>query len=141
MKKVLIVLDINGIVCIKHPNKGIRISPYYCIQPIDGYKNFLEILLISYDIAWFSSTTEKNASMILRELDIYDLPSKFKWYYDMTDNLGTVKSLDKVKMKYPGYDKYIIIDDSPEKIECNKNDEKLIFTNYNDMLQSISFLI
>ncbi len=135
--KVLIVLDISGVMCIKG-NNGIRISQYYCIEPIDGYMKFINRLLeLGYDIAWFSSTSMKNATKILKELQLYHKPSVFKWY-----GAGTIKELTDVKKKYPQYNKYIIIDDSPEKIMCNIDNEKIIFEgNYNDTMEHIERLI
>lgn len=133
----LIVLDINGVICNKG-EEGIRINPYYCIKPIVGYMEFINTLLeLGYNIAWFSSTNYKNASKILRLLDLYDKPSVFKWY-----GAGDTKDLRDVKKKHKGYKKYIIIDDSPEKLTCNKENEKIIFEgNYNDVLVRISDLV
>lgn len=118
----LIVLDISGLICIKCQD-GIAISPYYSIKPIEGYKEFVDRLLeLGYDIAWFSSTSHKNAIKILKALDMYDKPSTFKWF-----NAGKTKDLKMVKSSFPLYSKYIIIDDSPEKIMCNNEDERIIF--------------
>lgn len=130
----LIVLDINGVICNKG-EEGIRINAYYCIKPIQGYMEFINTLLdLGYKIAWFSSTSYKNASKILRSLDLYDKPSVFKWY-----GAGDTKNLKDVKKKHKGYKHYIIIDDSPEKITCNKENEKIIFEgNYNDVLLHIN---
>jgi len=135
--KVLIILDINGIICNKG-DSGIRISQYYCIEPINGYMEFINRLLeLEYDIAWFSSTSMKNATKILKELQVYHKPSVFKWY-----GAGTIKDLSDVKKKYPQYNKYIIIDDSPEKIMCNNDNEKIIFEgNYYDTMKHIERLI
>jgi hypothetical protein len=138
--RVLIVLDINGVICNK-TCEGNRISPYYCIQPIPGYMEFIEELSKNYNIAWFSSTTERNASKILKVLGLYNIPSIFKWYRDMTDNEGTVKSISKVKDHYPMFDRYIIVDDSIEKIQGNNENERILFTgDYSDILGNIADL-
>ena len=136
----LIVLDINGVVCNK-TTSGIRISPYYCIEPINGYMEFVEDLLETYAIAWFSSTTERNASKILKTLGLFDLESEFKWYRDMTDQEGTIKSLEKVKQHHPGFQKYIIVDDSCEKISCNHEDEFIVHTDYSVTMRKIRELV
>lgn len=132
----LIVLDISGVICNKG-KEGIIISPYYSIQPIHGYMEFIdELLLLGYDIGWYSSTSSKNAIKILRSLHVFDKPSIFKWY-----NAGQIKDLKNIKEKFPNYNKYIIIDDSPEKIMCNNDNEKIIFDgNYNDVLRLIKDL-
>lgn len=132
----LIVLDINGVICNKC-NEGIRINDYYSIKPIHGYMDFIdEILSLGYDIAWFSSTHKRNASKILRELHVYDKPSIFKWY-----GAGNIKDLSLVKKSFPQYKKYIIVDDSYEKIMYNSDDEKIIFEGkYNDVIERIILL-
>lgn len=132
----LIVLDINGLVCRKG-DKGIVISPYYSIEPIEGYMKFVDdILSLGYDISWFTSTSYKNASKILKELNLYNKPSVFKWY-----SSGNVKDLAIVKNKFPHYNRYIIVDDTPEKILCNNEDERIIFEgSYSDTLEHINHM-
>lgn len=86
---MLLILDINGLLCRKvqkdHPEANL-VRPGYGVILRPGYKEFLEQCYAQYDVAFFSSTTKRNAEVILKAFLSTEQfkQTKFIWYRDRT---------------------------------------------------------
>lgn len=147
--KKLVILDINGLFCRKidkkdkeTPKPHWKTFNHYYIELRPKAEETLINLFAVYRVAFYSSTTEPNASRILNYVLSSDLRRalEFTWYRDQTDwdpNTGkghaTVKRLDRVfsnpianEFREWNESNTIIVDDSPEKHRFNKPKNVLI---------------
>lgn len=87
---MLLILDINGLLCCKvQPDcteADLRPNKHYSVILRPGYAEFLQQCYAHYEVGFFSSTTEPNASAILKALLTKEQfkQTKFIWYRDRT---------------------------------------------------------
>ncbi len=164
-KKRLVILDINGLLCykiktnllfqdIKKYPKGQYPYQYYKINNSihiifrPYYYEFLVKLFENYHVAFFSSTTEQNASKILNVLLTKNQMRYkiFSWYRDHTkfdpdkndkDNFETIKLLEDVYTNPVVNINHtwsnlntIMVDDSVEKTRFNDSKNIIIVPSF-----------
>ena len=132
----LLILDINGVLCCKIANQVV-------LRP--DYKEFLSFCFDNFTVAFFSSTTYKNANAIINKLLSSEQRSKvaFFWYRDRTrkdhemGGYSTIKNLidvfdNPVINKENKYNKYntLICDDSPTKLRFNDEQNVIIVQEF-----------
>lgn len=150
--KKLVILDIKGILGIEVEKgntvrQGTLKLASYDFLPRPEVATFLSNLYKDYEVAFFSSTTEKNAFLILKEILTRDQMKKtlFFWYRDRTHldpNPGalpyeTVKLLDDVftspivnKERKWSKNNTILVDDSAVKTRFNDDANLIILPTY-----------
>lgn len=141
---MLLILDINGVLCCKvnksePPSNLERIELYsYDVLLRPGYREFLDFCFSKYQVAFFTSTIEHNALIILKSMLTPEQMEKvvFKWFRDKTrmdienGTYATAKILSDVFTDQ--YTKYntIICDDSLDKLRFNNSENTLIFPEF-----------
>ena len=161
VKKRLLILDINGIICFKSSNKDSKEYrkgdeeslklPSYKIFKFNGIEDFIQWCLDNYDVAIWSSTTHRNASEMLKLCNIDISKFKFVWYRDRTEldpeykinkditRYNTVKNLERIWSNpinvYRQYSSKntLIIDDDHMKVRFNDKDNVFIVNNFYDL--------
>lgn len=129
----LIIFDLNGVLARRSRKNWI--IPY----EVD---TFLERLSKFADIAIWTSTTRRNAEHAVKSLCIAPV---FVWYREDTpmNSLvphGTLKNLSLIKKNWK-YSRYLIIDDSEDKIQFNDEREKISFqVNFDNPITSYTEL-
>lgn len=91
-QRQLLVLDINGLLCRKvkkYSEEHIQVDlqlQSYGVKLRPGYRKFLTRCYTKYDVAFFTSTTQRNAEIILKKLLTKKQfkQVKFVWYRDRT---------------------------------------------------------
>lgn len=167
MSRKLIVLDINGVLCTKtqdnvEKNEGIKLATYNVIFRPE-YRKFLNFCYENYDVGFFSSTTYKNASLILKKLLTPEQYKKtvFMWFRDRTvldpdfNKDPEIKQFDTIKRlsdiidnpivnhdRRYNYQNTVLIDDSQRKTRFNDPFNIVIVPPYDgskedDILESI----
>lgn len=170
-RKELLVLDINGILCRKiQSNTHIRSStgvpsqyivfPRYKVEIRSGIRFFLKQCYERYNVAFYSSTTEKNAMVILKRILTKNQLKNtiFFWFREKTipdpeDSLGPLSGAESYKtLKMLSFiyedeifnsdkrftaENTIIVDDDAVKVRLN-NEENVIVTNYDKNLEVLS---
>lgn len=151
MKK-LVILDIKGILGTEIEKEDIARQGTlklfsYDFLPRPEIATFLSNLYKEYEVALFSSTTEKNAFLILKNILTRDQMKKtlFFWYRDRTHldpdpsalPYETVKLLDDVftspiinKERKWSKENTILIDDSTTKTRFNDQKNLVILPSY-----------
>lgn len=116
----LLLLDINGLLCCKKNNHKIILRPYY--------KEFLDFCYLHFNVGFFTSTTEKNAKLILNQLLTQEQFNQttlmlFRQHthrdYESYKIYDTIKNLNDVYDTMYHDKNTILIDDSPEKVRYN----------------------
>jgi len=133
---MLLVLDINGVLCCKVPSGGNIKLRSYEVKFRPYVKEFLNYAYKNFNVAFFSSTTEPNARMILNALLDEEQREKtvFYWFRDKTkkdEELGgheTIKLASDVKQEYG--ERILIIDDSASKMRFNDPKDYIICKSY-----------
>lgn len=147
----LVILDLNGVLIRRY---GRGTSTTYEKRPY--LDSFLDVLFANYDVAVYTSTEERNASLILEEIftEQQRRMLKFVWYRDRTQldpDYGVVKgvkSFDTIKdlalvilsptinsNRIYSENNILIIDDSKSKLRFNLPDNCLVippFSRAND---------
>jgi hypothetical protein len=130
--KVLIVLDIHGVLFKKVNNKYI---------PAENVKDFLAFCYANFNVGYYSSMIKSN---IIKSLNLLLSESQLKetiFIYDRTkceiDIMGdnpwdTLKSIDIIKLEYPNYSKIIICDDTYNKLRYNPIENYILVNPDND---------
>ena len=128
MKNSLIVLDLDGLLIYRLPNKN------YIVRP--GLDEFISFCLFLGDIAFFSSMLRKNIIDILITLFSPYVRKKIKYIWDRNytdvdpekiNEWDTIKSYDKVqKLTNYMYKKIIMCDDDYRKLRFNPIDSYII---------------
>ena len=134
----LLLLDINGLLCCKtNQNEtnlsSIHLKAYHVIlRPY--YKEFLDFCYKHFNVGFFTSTTEKNAKIILNNLLTEEQikNTKLMWFRDRTHldyesykTFNTIKKLNDI-YDYPLFNcqyhehNTILIDDSFNKVRYNE---------------------
>lgn len=159
-RKKLLILDINGILCYKaNTNTAVCNSStlpvifktkYYEVILRPYAKEFLREMFELYNVAFFTSTTERNADKILQNILTKQQSRKtfFKWYRDKThadptiipenptELFETLKMLEDVfnlsKVINAGYDytNTLLCDDSKFKVRYNPKQNVLICESF-----------
>lgn len=135
----LIVLDINGMLCIKLEKRtpGSVRCPSYDVKLRPYVTEFLHHMYTYYKVAFFSSTTEKNAIPICNALLTEEQRNNtlFFWFRDKTrtdpesNDHSTIKLVHDIREIYD-YAKILIIDDSATKLRFNHASEVLVCDTY-----------
>jgi len=135
MNNTLLVLDLNKTLIFRK-NKNIIIKRPYL-------EEFKEFCFSRSDVAIYTSMLQKNINLkeIFNEKEISKLIFVWDRKKTLSDKDGinewdTIKSLDKIKQKYPEYKKIIIIDDSENKLRFIDNYNKIIITPFEDINES-----
>ena len=129
-KSSLIILDINGLLVLRLDKR---------IKRRKGLTEFLAQVFEIADVAIYSSMTKKNLDATLSKIFSPDQLDRivFIWGREYTKrdpeigvnkelkNWATIKTLERIKNKFK-YEKYLIIDDSPDKLRFVNPDEVLI---------------
>lgn len=141
---MIIILDIDGVLCFRKFQTNLEKVELgkKIIYPRIGIKEFLEYIFENYQVAVFSSTTEKNADPILKYMLSEEQYDKlvFKWFRDRTrldknyeEIYDTVKVLeDIIDNPIINYNRHIkledllMLDDSPKKMRLNDKKNYLI---------------
>lgn len=112
-----LVLDLNGVLCQKvEKNTGQLQLASYDVNIREGALSFLTRCASSFRVGLFTSTTEKNARKILKNIPF---EWAFTWFRDKTcpDNElsphGTLKPIDSIKGQV------LLVDDDASKMRCN----------------------
>lgn len=146
----LLILDINGILCKKVPkqpqDKDIDLNyehidlPYYNVYLRKGVRKFLNWCYQQYTVAFWSSTTHKNAEIIINHIltVVQREKTHFFWYRDHTQldpdygkdpnviESDTIKLLSRV-VSHPSinlcrrysYNNILLLDDTMMKTRFN----------------------
>ena len=135
-KKILLILDINKTLVLRINGK---------IHKRKGLTKFIDSILEIYDVAVFTSMTKKNLDLLLPKIFTPEQISKliFIWDREYTDpdpdrkegEWSTIKNIDKIKNLYK-YERYLLIDDSYDKVRFNQPDEILICPAFEDINES-----
>jgi len=135
MNNTLLVLDLNKTLILRK-NKNIIIKRPYL-------EEFKEFCFSRSDVAIYTSMLQKNINLkeIFNEKEISKLIFVWDRKKTLSDKDGinewdTIKSLDKIKQKYPEYKKIIIIDDSENKLRFIHNYNKIIIPPFEDINES-----
>lgn len=131
----LVVLDINGVIaCNKN---GLRIT--------ENGKRVVNELSKRYTIGLFSSTTKRNVDKFVAESGVAD---KFRFVYsrektrhdELLGGYATVKHLQTVFAEHPEFNYFntIIVDDTPEKVRYNPEQNTLIAKPNMDLVAEIN---
>jgi hypothetical protein len=135
MSKLLLILDLNKVLILRKNNK---------VYKRNHLPTFLKFCFGYADVAIYTSMTKKNVDLILPQImssvEISQLI--FIWDNLHTDKdpgpygpnrpeWSTIKSIDKIKVTYK-YDRYIIIDDSADKLRFNDPKDFYICNPFED---------
>lgn len=155
MNTRLLILDINGVLCCKVSKDSkigdaleLLVLNAYTIIMRPGYREFLDFCYKNYTVAFFSSTTYSNASVILEKLLTHEQKSAtaFCWFRDRTHSDpdyqkdSNIRIHDTIKILSDVFDdptvnaehKYhsrntLLCDDSKTKNRFNNSNNVVIF--------------
>lgn len=134
---MLLVLDINGVLCCKVKTGGnIKLNAYE-VKFRPHVKEFLDYVYDNFTIGFFSSTTKPNAKAILDSLLSVEQANKtlFYWFRDRTKadlELGgheTIKLASDIRQEYQDLD-LLMLDDSSDKMRYNDPKDYIICNSY-----------
>lgn len=157
----LLVLDISGVLCLKHKKyinsnssnlQLIRINKYW-IQLRPGLKEFLDFCYNNYDIGFLSSTPNHNGEEMIRHILSYNQirDTIFFWYRDHTyidrefpNSYETLKRIGDVldnpiinRNNNYHWNNTIICDDTFTKVRFNPPENVVLVKPFDGDLQDI----
>ena len=135
----LIILDLNGTLILR---KGDKV---YLRKNLKEFKDFCFSIA---DVAVYTSMQLKNIK--LEEIFTHEEINKLIFVWDRSKTMkdpeainkwDTIKNLGVIISKYPNYKRYIIIDDSPNKVRFIHGDCKLLVPPFENEKESENVLL
>lgn len=130
-QKLLLILDLDETLIFSTKNKISKqedstIDEYF-VYKRPGLDLFLNTILIDFEIAVWTSSTEDYAEEVINKIFPKDYPLSFVYgrtkctptFMCEQNNYTYSKNLKKLKSKNYNLEKILIIDDSPEKLRRN----------------------
>lgn len=151
----LLILDINGLLCCKISKNSTNLEVlklgFYDVILRPYCREFLDYCFDNFTVAFYSSTTYKNANIILDKLLTSTQKSQclFRWFRDRTrldPDYGKIKGItpfDTIKLLKDVFENAslnedrritenntVICDDSMRKMRFNSSDNVIIFEEF-----------